>query len=274
LANDAPLVAAARPAAPAVVPAAAKTVAIVRRLNEAPAAGLSLAELSVELGITKSHCHNILKTLLQEGWVVFDASRRRYALGARLLDDISRLTAQDSRGRLIHDELVRLSLAARVPCVLTRVEPDGSFIAIDKAEAAAELLVSVPIGFRFPSDAPAQMRAYLAFAPPTVRQAALAAWEPVAHTPAAIVDRQALTLELEATRARGYAVSRGEYIVGVMSLAAPIKGRSGDVAFVLQCPGVQADIERREQDIAALLLQTASRIAELQAHGSGARMQA
>jgi DNA-binding IclR family transcriptional regulator len=118
------------------------------------------------------------------------------------------------------------------------------------------------------------MRAYLAFSAPAVREAALAAWQPVAHTPAAIVDRQALTRELEATRARGYAVSRGEYIVGVMSVAAPITRRSGEVAFVLQCLGVQADIEQREQDIAALLLQTASRIADLHARGLDRSQQA
>lgn len=242
------------------VPAVVKTVAIIRHLNAAPSTGRSLAEISGELGITKSHCHNILKTLLVLGWVVFDASRRRYTLGPRLLADISRLIGRDGRSLLIHEELVQLSLAARVPCVLTRVDPDGSFICVDKAEEAAELLVSVPIGHRFPPDAPAQMRIRLALASPAACREALRGWQPVARTPTTITEPDRLLAEIEATRARGYSISRGEHVIGVMSLAAPILDQHGELQLILQCPGVQADIEVRERTIAALLVETARRI--------------
>ena len=62
--------------------------------------------------------------------------------------------------------------------MLTRVETDGSFVAIDKAEEAAELIVSVPIGHRFPPDAPAQMRVRLAWMPEDLRRQELARWRP------------------------------------------------------------------------------------------------
>ena len=119
------------------VPAVNKALAIVRHLNGASSSGVSLNEIANDLEITKSHCHNILKTLTNEGWLIYDAERRSYSLAHRLLTDISRLLTRQSPSPLIHDELVRLSRATRFPCVLTRVERDGSFVAIDKAEEAA-----------------------------------------------------------------------------------------------------------------------------------------
>ena len=121
------------------VPAVNKALAIVRHLNRASSSGVSLNEIANNLEITKSHCHNILKTLTSEGWLIYDPERRSYSLAHRLLTDISRLLTRQSPSLLIHDELVRLSRATRLPCVLTRVERDGSFVAIDKAEEAAEL---------------------------------------------------------------------------------------------------------------------------------------
>ncbi|MFW6028165.1 MAG: IclR family transcriptional regulator [bacterium] len=252
---------AARSAAIAAqVPAVTKAVAIVRRLNAASRIGLPLSEIAAELGITKSHCHNILKTLVAEGWVSFDAGRRRYALASRLLTDASMLFGRHDRSAIIHDELVRLLVEAQVPCVLTRIDRDGSFVAIDKAEKAGELIVSVPIGHRFPPDAPAQMRARLAFCDDAVREAAIRSWKPVRYTPATIVKKSQLRRELEATAERGYAISREEYSAGVMSLAAPIYSTFGEVQMILQCPGLAAVVGPREQEISSALLRTAERI--------------
>lgn len=247
------------------VPALNKAIAIVRALNAAPSLGLTLSDLSQSLALTKSHCHNILKTFLAEGWVTFDPDRRRYALAPRLLSDISRLVARQDHSALIHGEIVRLSAAARVPCVVTRVDPDGSFVAIDKAEEAAELLVSVPIGHRFAADAPAQMRARLAFSCAEIRRAFLERWQPVAYTAATITDKAALEAELEATRRRGYAVSREEFSPGVTSFAVPILNARGEVHMIVQCPGLAAAIEPLEATITRELIATGRRIGAIYA---------
>src|SRR5437660_982947 len=119
------------------VPALTKAMAIVRYLNHAPLSGASLHDIANSLDITKSHCHNILKTLTHGRWLAYDEVRRSYSLAPSLLADVSRLIGRQPSSMLIHDELARLSRAADTPCVLTRVERDGSFVAIDKAEEAA-----------------------------------------------------------------------------------------------------------------------------------------
>ena len=65
------------------VPAVTKAIAIVRHINEAGSAGTSLIDISVGLGITKSHCYNILKGLTRAGWLVHDDARHGTAGAAR-----------------------------------------------------------------------------------------------------------------------------------------------------------------------------------------------
>ena len=239
------------------VPALKRGLAVIRLLNAAPLRSAGVTEISNALRLTKSVSFNILKTLQEEGWVEFDVERRRYTLSPNLLSDVSSVLTTSDHAAIIHDALVRLSLKIRVPCVLSRIEPDGSFIAVDKAEEAAELLVSVPIGHRFPDDAPAQMRVRLAWSDPATRKKLLKRWKPVAHTPSTIISSRALERELDATVRRGYSISRAEFTPGVMSLAAPVFSRDGHLALILQCPGVEPDVAAREREIAAALLQTA-----------------
>jgi DNA-binding IclR family transcriptional regulator len=242
------------------VPALSKAIAILRYLNSSPRLSAGVTELSDALGLSKSHCFNILRALEGEGWVYFDAERRRYDLSARILTDFSRLLARSGPLASLHDELVRLSLQTRLPCLLSRIEPDGSFIVIDKAEEAAELLVSVPVGHHFPADAPAQMRVRLGWAEAEERKAAMTVWKPTAYTPTTIIDKAVLRKELDVTRSRGYAISRSEYTTGVTSLAAPIFDGTGHVALVVQCPGLESDVLAREREIAEALMEAAERM--------------
>lgn len=242
------------------VPAVTKAIAIIRHLNAAPSNGAPLSQISDALKLTKSHCHNILKALAREGWLAYDETRRCYSLAPRMLGDISRLVGSRQLTTLVHEELARLSRATGTPCVLTRVERDGSFVAIDKAEEASELIVSVPIGHRFPADAPAQMRVRLAWSPDEVRKRELARWKPKAYTETTLTQKTAVSAEIEDTRQRGYAISRAEMSPGVMSLAAPIFGVFGEVQMVLQCPGLVETVAKNEARIAAELLRSTERL--------------
>ena len=92
------------------------------------------------------------------------------------------------------------------------------------------------------------------------RESELARWEPKPYTPTTIVDKDELRAEIEATVARGYAISRAEYTPGVMSLAVPIFDPFGNVQMILQSPGLAAQVAVDEAKIAAELLAAAARI--------------
>lgn len=246
--------------APGKVPALTKAVAVIRHLNAAPSNGTSLHEIAGALGITKSHCFNILKTLTHEGWLMYDADRRSYRLAPRLLADISCLLGRAPPLAQVRDELVRLARATGTPCVLTRVEHDGSFVAIEKAEETSDIVLSVPIGHRFPPDAPAQMRVRLAWLPEARLREELARWTPKAYTPTTIVRKKAALAEIQATRRRGYAISRAEFYPGVMTLAVPIFDTFGEVQMVLQCPGIIERVAKNEAKLAAEIQRAANRL--------------
>jgi len=246
--------------APDKVPALTKAMSIVRYLNRANSTGVSLHQIAGDLRITKSHCYNILKTLEHGGWLSCDLQRRTYALAPGLLSDVSRLIGRQSPVALIHEELARLSTAVDTPCVLTRIERDGGFVAIDKAEEASGLIYSVPIGYRFPSDAPAQMRVRLAWMNVRMAKRELARWRPRRYTNTTIVGKKAAWAEIEATRKRGYAISRAEFYLGVMTLAVPIFDSRGKVQLVLQCPGLIEHVRRNQAKIAVELVRTAERL--------------
>ncbi len=250
------------PAQSQPVPAVAKCIAVIRYLDSRQGVGATLAEIAGDLGITKSHCLGILRTLVSENWVNHDLSRRRYRLGGALLRDLGNLLGKRDRTAQLHDELITLSSETKLPSILCRIDENDEFVAIDKVEAAGELLATVQIGHRYPWDAPAQMRARLAFSKPELVDAAIAR-KPRAFTVRTLTGREELLAAVEETACRGYAVGKSEYTPGIMTLAAPILDAFGHVAFILQCPGVQPVLEPREQEVAASLLRAADRIRAL-----------
>ncbi|MGE0847716.1 MAG: IclR family transcriptional regulator [Flavobacteriaceae bacterium] len=244
------------------MPAVVKCIAVTRLLDTRHTEGASLSDIAATLGITKSHCLAILRTLAAEGWVVHDTARRRYFLGSGLLRDFGNLLGRRDRTAQIHAELATLSAETELPSILCRLDDEGNFIVVDKVEATGELLASVLVGHRYPWDAPAQLRARLAFSDPATVEATLRR-DIRAFTARTIVDRKRLRAEIEATGKRGYAVGYSEYTPGIMSVAAPILDAFGNVSHVLQCPGVQPVMEPREPEIAASLLRVCDRIKQI-----------
>jgi DNA-binding IclR family transcriptional regulator len=241
------------------VPAVSKSVSIIRFLDRNHSDGASLTDIASSLGITKSHCLAILRTLTGERWVVHDAARRRYFLGTGLLSDLGNLLGRRDRTAQIHAELVTLSGETNLPSILCRLDEEGNFIVVDKVEATGELLASVLVGHRYPWDAPAQLRARLAFSSQeTIRTTLKRSVR--SFTVRTITARDDLLMEIERTAQRGYAVGHSEYTPGIMTIAVALLDAFGTVSHVLQCPGVEPVMAPREAEVAAALLRSADRI--------------
>ena len=263
------------------VPALVKSIAIISYLNNIAPRSATLAELSSNLGITKSHCCSILKTLVYFNWLHFDGKTKFYRLRSGILRDASSLLDQSAAMLDIRDALVALAEASRFPCVLSQPLADDSFVVIDKFNVPHVVEVSFPIGHRFSRNACAQMRALLAWQSPEQIDRWFKGWQPSRDTGRSSVTENAIRAELKATRERGYARSVGESIEGLMTLALPIFGRTGEVAYIFNCSSLIPILEKSEQDVAGHMIRTMEQIhrmlgslvpPELAAHGiSGAR---
>lgn len=245
------------------VPAVGKCLSIIRLLDAEPGPGLGLAAIAGRLGLTKSHCLMILRTLVAEGWLSHDAERQRYALAPSLLLDLAATIRRHDRGAVMHDALTRLAEAVGLPCLLCRVNRDGSFTCIDRVQAgpAGGLIIGVPVGHRYPPDAPSQMRARLAVLPAARAETLLEAMEIHAFTPATVTDKAAIRQEVEEARRRGYAIGRMEYLDGIMSIATAVPGAAGPASLILQCTGPRAAMAPREAALGAAVMEAATRIA-------------
>lgn len=236
-----------------------KTVAIIRYLNEKAPVGATLRETVSELNITSSHCHNILRTLIGHNWVGYDAESRRYRLWAGLCADALSAFSQFEPIAELRPIVAQLAVSTGVTCILSRVELDGTFVVIDKADGTNGFGVTAPIGHRFTADAPVQRKAVLAWQSEAAIAAWLDGWLPVAHTSTSITTRAAMLKDLQATRERGYAVSGEEYIIGVMSIGLPIFDRAANPVMVLQCPALTESLAPREREVASALQSAVTR---------------
>lgn len=245
--------------APGIVPALENGIAIIAFLNRRAPRPATLAEVSSSLGISRSHCHSLLKTLTHFDWLSFDEDTKMYQLQAGILSDASSLLNSPVIS------VVRKHLAAMVerlalPCVLSEPLSDDSFVVIDRFNAHHIMEVSFPVGHRFPRNAAAQMRAYLAWQAPERIDLWMRDWQPVAYTATSPRDPQALRAEIGATRRRGYARSVGEFTEGLMALALPIFDRSGHVLYIFNVSSLVGTLQPREEEVAQEMVRTAAQI--------------
>ena len=106
---------------------------------------------------------------------------------------------------------------------------------VERLDSPHTLRLFLEVGRRNSAHSTGCGKALLAFLPRTSSTGC--AMEAGAKTPHTITDQRALRAELDAGRARGYADNRHESEVGVVSVAAPIRGGGGQVIAALSMAG-------------------------------------
>jgi DNA-binding IclR family transcriptional regulator len=204
-------------AAPYVVPSARNAARIVRRLAQAPD-GLRLVEIARELGINTSTCLNILRTLVDEGFVDLASSGRSYRLGLGLLGLMSEVLERGDAQRLVRPLLERLAARYGMTAILWRRDADGLEVLLS-ASPPGVIGLSAPEGARTPLLAGSVGRVIAAFGGLPVdelrRRFAEVDWQ----APLSFEDYMA---QVDETQEQGWAVDRGELQRNIVGLAAPV----------------------------------------------------
>ena len=193
-----------------------KAIDLLFALHRAPGAR-GASELGRALGMPKSSVHRLLATLARRGLVERDDAGRyqpgiglvALGLGALERDPLAAVarTALESEARAL-DETVFLT-AVRA----------GAIVVLDQALGTGVLRAAPRVGSAVPVHATAVGKLYLAFAPGAVETGA----EPFeAFTPSTPRTWAALAAGVERARAQGFAENRGEWIAGLVVIAAPL----------------------------------------------------
>ena len=215
-----------------------------------------LTELARELNLTKPNVYRLLSTLSILGYVKKDPATTLYSptlklweMGSLLVRDVDLVTLASPRIRRMCEE-TRES-------VQLAVFDSGFTVYVDKVDSQQPLKAMTNIGSRVPATVTSTGKALLAWLPATALDQAMAQLK--RYTPLTLLKRRELEIDLEETRARGYAINRGEFREGVAGIAAPIRDRHGGVVAAVAVWGADRNILGPQRDNLARMAMAAAR---------------
>jgi len=212
-------------------PGVDRALEILERLGGS-AGGLTLSELSAQLGFPKNAVFRITNTLKARGYLARDEKTLRFRLTEKLL--------RVSQPRVERKGLIEVSMDAmrelRDECRETvqigrRFGDEG--VILEQVEGLHPLRISVDAGLRFPLYNNGPGKLLLAFMPEAQRIATIKRLTLVASTPRTITDKQDLARECEKIREQGYSVDFAEADEGIHCIAAPIVDPQGQILATL-----------------------------------------
>lgn len=217
---------------------------------------ISAADLASALGVDRSTGWRLARSLQQVGWLHHDPVTGRYRLGLPLFELGTRVfDTIDLRdeARQVMTELV----ASTGESVDLAIRDGDSVVFIDKLDGTHEVRAFTRAGQRARLHATAAGKVFLAAMGPDEFGAYLR--RPLtAATPLTVTDPDTLTRIVEETRARGWAVNRGELFPEAGALAVPVLDAAGVcvAAVGLNVPLSRLDDARIEVLVRELLAAT------------------
>ena len=227
--------------------------------------GATIAELSAALGVAAASVFRITRALVKLGYLDRNAETKRFTATRKLLSMGSprgggcgeRTLAEGAR-----EPMRKLRNAVGETTQLCCLV-DTEMVILEQLLATHPFKYSADLGARCPSYSCAPGKAILAFLPPDELEALLDRIRFKRFTPTTVGSRTAMLREIEQIRAVGYAVDRGEGLVGVHCVAAPILDRHGFPAGAITISGPESRVaESAFAAIAKLVVEAARATSE------------
>ena len=230
-----------------LVPAVERATAILDHLRErSDAAERTVTGVARELGLHKSSCSNILRTLEAAGFVEYEPNTKSYILGPELIGLGAAATRQRDVVQIGARQLELLVRSTGFTCCMFSQLPNRNFLVLAKVDSPKEIKITVDVGQHFPPAAPAMARIAMAWMPGPHLDAYLASSGIARYTATTKVDYAEILQELRLTRERGYTVSRGEYYPGNTAISAPVFSPRDNVCRGITLLGFTSEISDRD----------------------------
>ncbi|MBL0420580.1 IclR family transcriptional regulator [Ramlibacter sp. AW1] len=210
-------------AAPPVPPAVKSAERVLDLLELLAGTGRAMthAELARRTGIPKSSLTQLLRTLVQRGYVEQPAQAPQFQLGERTYALARRGAHSRDLVRLCQPWLERLVRTVDESAALAVLRDDMAE-RIASVETGRAVLYSVHVGVLAPLYASSPGKVLLAWMPPAEREAYLRRVTLRPRTEQTIRSVPVLRRQLQAVREEGVAWSLGEFTAGVTGIAVPV----------------------------------------------------
>lgn len=223
------------------VPAVRNSAAILRLLRSDDGAPHTMTSIARGLGLNGSTCHNLLKTLEDEGFVAFDSTTRTYDLGLALVDLASGIDGHSKVIQAAEAPASAYNRSSRLACFLLCKSQD-KFLVLHKVESLHPIKVTIDVGTYFAMTTPALLKTYLAWQDPGIVTAFLKEQRLPRFTPNSITEDDKFVSELAEVRTKGYALSLREYHPDHHAITVPIFDRTGKPAYYFLTVGFANDL--------------------------------
>jgi DNA-binding IclR family transcriptional regulator len=187
---------------------------------------LSLTELALQLGYSKSTTHGLVHALLREGALAQDPDGRKLYLGPAVVDLAFASWNYLKMVESVQTPIDELRNQIRETVVLGALISNRIMI-LAAAESTDPLKISASSGTVLPLFAGASGKVLLAYQPTETVQQLIREKGLPRHTPRSIDDEERYLAELERVRDQGYSVDDEEYLTGVRAVAVALRNLKG-----------------------------------------------
>jgi DNA-binding IclR family transcriptional regulator len=227
------------------VPALERGLAILECLTKSQH-GLTVSQLTRNLGFPKSSVHALLLTFERHGYLNRDDTSGRYRLGLRICDlanvALERIKLREQAAPLLSRLRDSTGLTAHM-AILERDE----VVLIEKIESP-RLRVNSWIGKRMDLHCTALGKALIAHLPDEQVAALLKSHGMLRHNDNTIVSMRRLKEELDLVRRRGYSVDDEEEEINVRCIGVPILNSQQQVLAAISITGTTAEVDEKSRD--------------------------
>jgi DNA-binding IclR family transcriptional regulator len=221
-------------------PAISRAAAVLRLLGKSDAP-LGLQAIARELGLVPSTCLYVLRALVAEELVAFDADTKRYALEAGVLTLARQWLRRDRFNDLAKPVLDRIAQDFDATLLGVQIVGLDHIVVVTTSQSGTTFQLSAQIGSRFPALISATGRCIAAFgkhSPDAIEtRFRTLRWD----DPPSFEDWQA---QVAQTRLQGFAVDEGNYISGVTVAAAPVWKTPAKLSHALVAIGIGSSLKR------------------------------
>lgn len=235
-----------------------KGLQVLRALADFPR-GATAAEIVEVAAHPFSTTYRLLASLVESGFVEFDADSKRYRVGM----PVFQIAASVAHARGISGTalpILREVMETTGESVLLMQRDGRETLTLHKVDGPQFRTTTDP-GDRGPLHSSAAGKALLSALPPAERQALVAELDLSPRTPATIADADELLAQLEGFAERGYALQDEEHDVGMRALAVvvPSGERVPRLVLALAAPVFRVDVATLES-YAPVLTDAAERL--------------
>jgi DNA-binding IclR family transcriptional regulator len=209
---------------------------------------LPLSRITRDLGLNPSTCLNILRTLTDENYVMFDPQSKLYSMGLGVLELVSGAMAQGRDLRAIRALTDQISSNEIVTVTLwRRVQRDRIMLVLESLPED-NMSIKMTVGQRLPLLVGAAGRLMAAYS--DLSEAELAQQFKQVRLERAQPFREFM-LEVRTARERGFAVDEGHYTIGAASIAVPVLNENGQAVFALTATMFAAHFSMERAEVLA-----------------------